>query len=212
MSISLDPKGKLDLRGSDKMDYRQVVMDNIKKSINRIENIGIISVAHAYNVDDFIPFILELQELGVSSLTINKYQTEDFNCDYYISEKEYVDLLKRIFAEWISKRWYPVFNIQPLLSLFSNHPNKICMYLPNENKCSYFKTFYNENDCSDLCDHISNRTLQKVEKKCLACGIYMKCGGGCLAEKKDESFCEARKELFDFIEEVKNGNLSTGSQ
>lgn len=87
LSISLDPKGKLDLRGSDKMEYRQVVIDNIKKFINRIENIGIISVAHAYNVDDFIPFILELQELGISSLTINKYQTEDFNSDYYISEK-----------------------------------------------------------------------------------------------------------------------------
>lgn len=39
LSISLDPKGKLDLRGSDKMEYRQVVVDNIKKFINRIENI-----------------------------------------------------------------------------------------------------------------------------------------------------------------------------
>ena len=212
LSISLDPKGKLDLRGSDKMEYRQVVVDNIKKFINRIENIGIISVAHAYNVDDFIPFILELQELGISSLTINKYQTKNFNSDCYISEKEYVDLLKRVFVEWISNRWYNIFNIQPLLALFSNHPNKICTYLPDENKCSYFKTFYNEYDCSDLCDHISNKDLLKVEKKCLACDVYAKCGGGCLAEKKHNSFCEARRELFDFIEEVKNGNLSTVSK
>lgn len=208
LSISLDPKGKLDLRFSEKMEYRQVVIDNIKKYADRIENIGIISVVHAYNKDDFIPFILELQKIGISSLTINKYQTEDYSSEYYISEKEYVILLKKIFAEWITKKWYINFNIQPLLALFSNHANKICTYLPDENKCSYFNVFYDKDDYSDFCDHISNGALPKIDKKCLVCDLYDKCGGGCLVEKKDDSFCEARKELFNFIEEVKHGNQS----
>ena len=206
LSISLDPVGEKDLRYLNNKDYRKVVIDNLKKYSSVIKNIGIISVAHVYNKDYFINYIEELIKLGVSSITINKYRTIKEKDKYSITEMEYVILLKKIFMNWIEKKWYLKINIQPLLSLFSNNTNKICIYLKDENKCSYFRTFYHEKDSSNYCDHILDNVLPKVSKSCLECDIYSKCGGGCLMEEKEVSFCEGRRELFKFIEEMKNEN------
>lgn len=205
VSISLDPEGKKDLRFGNDYELRKKVFHNIKKVSDRIDNVGVISVIHAYNICGVNDFVRQLIEIGIRSLTINKCQAEKKD-KYYITEMQYVDLLKQVFIEWVSNRWYKDINIQPLVSLFSKNKNKLCVYLDDENKCTYFRTFYNENDKSNFCDHLSEKEIPRVQNKCIKCEIYKMCGGGCLAEEKDETFCEARKELFEFIEEVKNGN------
>ncbi len=206
LSISLDPLGKKDLRfGNDRLE-REKLMQRLEKYVKCIPNIGVISVAHAYNKDDFVPFIIQLRKCGIASLTINKYQANTFESKYFITEKEYVLLLKEIFGEWIRNKWYSDLNIQPLMALFSKNANKICTYLPDEKKCTYFRTYYNENDKYDCCDHLTAQGIQPIEAKCFNCEIFSKCGGGCLAEKKDSSFCEARMDLFEYIEEVRNGS------
>lgn len=206
LSISLDPIGDKDLRKSVLFNYRNVVNLNIQKYINEIRNIGIISVAHRYNYKYFDIFIEELISMGIRSLTINKYRSEK-NDATYITELEYVNLLKQISLKWIQKGWYRQINIQPLNSLFSKNENKICIYLPDENKCSYFKTFYGRQDVNNYCDHVTNDKMPKIMKKCKLCDLYNFCGGGCLVETKDETFCDARRELFEFVKGVKNENI-----
>lgn len=206
LSISLDPIGCSDLRILEGNDYRKIIISNIKKYINEIANIGIISVAHSYNLNFFPEFIEELIKLGISNLTINKYITNVLDSKYYISEMQYVYLLKSIFLKWVKEKWYTSISIQPLVSLFSDSKNKICSFLPDDNKCTYFRTFYNKNQYFNFCDHILDGIIPKISNKCLECDIYNKCGGGCLAELKDSLFCKARRELFQFIEEVKNGS------
>lgn len=206
LSISLDPIGNKDLRKMKDIEYRKIVEDNIKKYCKEIQNVGIISVAHKFNYDSFNEYIKYLINIGIKSLTINKYRSNDWNNEKYLTEKEYVNMLKSIFMIWISNEWYKYINIQPLNSLFSPNGNKICIYLADKNKCSYFRTYYSKNKYSKYCDHIITNSIPTVEKDCLSCSIYTKCGGGCFAEKKDNTFCEARKELFKFVEEVIYGN------
>lgn len=206
LSISLDPLGKKDMRYSVNFDYRKLVYDNLKKYGEIIPNTGIISVAHRNNIDFFEKFIEELLELNIRSLTINKYIDTINNIDLKLSEQEFVDFLKRIAMIWISKGWYKQINIQPLNALFSKRENRLCIFLPDENKCSYFKTFYSLSNISEFCDHVYQNKKVSLPMKCKICDIYNLCGGGCLVEKKDSTFCNARRNLFQFIEEVKNEN------
>ena len=74
--------------------------------------------------------------------------------------------------------------------------------MADEHKCSYFNTYYGKNDVSLYCDHIVTDKLPEVPDECYQCDIYSKCGGGCLVEKKDATFCEARHKLVEFIKEV----------
>lgn len=209
LSVSLDPIGEKDLRLGKSFDYRKRVLKNIKLYHNEIDNFGIISVVHRFNINSFVDFIEDLIEMGVKSLTVNKYYCGSKETEAYISEKEYVDFLKRIAMVWISKKWYQNLNIQPLNALFSKNKNKLCIYLADEKKCSYFKTFYGKNNISEYCDHVTGKMMPKMMNICEKCNIYSLCGGGCFQEEKDETFCIARRELFDFIEGVKNGNKKT---
>ena len=212
LSVSLDPEGEKDLRRMNQVDYRKIVENNLKKYCHEIQNVGVIAVAHKSNYRSFQDFINELIGMGVRSLTINKYRTENLKDENYLAEKEYVEMLKEIFKAWVFNGWYRVINIQPLSSLFSSQGSRICIYLPDENKCSYFKTYYAETEKSDYCDHITCGKSPRLEPRCLSCEIYLKCGGGCLAETKNDIFCNARKELFSFIEEVKHEGKQTDCQ
>lgn len=205
ISLSLDPKGEKDLRILPNLDYRSILINKISIIKKIIDNIGVIAVANSKNKNSFIEFIEELIQLGVHSLTINKCQDNGENL-YSITEREYVELLKEISLCWINRKWYEKINIQPLISLFSNNKNKLCIYLADEEKCYSFKTFYAEGQEQEYCDHIQNIDDKKLYHKCLSCKIYRKCGGGCLVEKKDDDFCQARKELFSFLERIKYGN------
>lgn len=206
VSVSLDPVGIKDLRKSRQYsNYRETVMANIKKCLHFIGNVGIVSVAHRLNASAFNEFIEELTSFGVCNLTINKYISSDRDDPNLITELEYVDLLKKVFTYWIENKLYRKISIQPLASLFGNS-NKLCIYLPDENKCTYFKTFNNENNQSDFCDHITDGTCPVIPKKCFKCDIYEKCGSGCLAVYKDETFCQARRELLEFVKAVKHEN------
>lgn len=202
LSISIDPVGKLDLRKTHGFDYRDSVENNLIKYSKSIMNIGIISVAHKYNIAYYEPFIEDLMNKGIKSLTINKIQGVSLGESYGITEGEYVDLIIDLAKKYISKGWYKRINIQPINSLFSRNGNRICTYLADEYKCSYFNTYYSLNDVTLCCDHIVTDKLPKVPKKCFQCDIYSKCGGGCLAEKKDDTFCEARHKLVEFIKET----------
>lgn len=209
ISISFEPRGKKDLR-FDNQRIRNIVKDNIKNAVAKIENVGIVSVAHSYNIDYFIDFIAELRRIKVRNLTINKVHTS-FEAPYFISENEYVKLLKNIFSVWIKEAWYKDFKIQPLMSLFSKNTNRLCIYLANPNKCHYFHTFYNKQAIFCHCDHITTK-IPQLPIECKKCPIYEKCGGGCLTEEKDPTFCSARKDLFNFIEEKRNENKTINSQ
>ena len=212
VSVSIDPVGEKDLRLSSQSNAREIVVENLKKCALLIENTGVISVIHKYNQVAILQFVQELVELGVHSLTINKYRTDDKNIDFYISEQQYVNVLKAVFEYWVKNKLFNKINIQPLEALFSNKKNRYCMYLADENKCHYFHTLYDKHTSTYLCDHVVNGIVPCVPRKCLACDIYDKCGGGCLVEKKDEKFCEARRNLFSFIAGVKNGNCTVKSQ
>ena len=203
VSVSLDPLGIKDLRRCNVTNYRELVWKNIGKVSEKIPNVGIISVAHRYNVDSFIPFIEKLVSRGIKSLTINKYQSNSSwqNDPIYITESEYVAMQISIIKYWIASGTYKKLNIQPFNSLFSSN-NKLCIYLPDKNKCSYFHTFYDSNHCCNMCDHIETGHKIDVPDECSKCSIYNKCGSGCLAEIKDSTFCNARKRLFDFIAEI----------
>lgn len=202
LSISIDPIGKLDLRKAQGFNYRNSVENNLDKYSKSIANIGIISVVHKYNIAYFESFISDLINKGIKSVTINKIQGVDPIESYGITEMEYVNLIIGLSKKYISKGWYKTINIQPINSLFSRNGNRICTYLADEHKCLYFNTYYSLDDITSYCDHIVTNVLPEVPKKCFQCDIYSKCGGGCLAEKKDDTFCEARHKLFEFIKEV----------
>lgn len=212
ISISLDPIGEKDLRLSYQNNARDLIVKNIKNCALRIENTGVVSVIHKYNQFAIVQFIKELVELGIHSLTINKFRTDNKNVDYYLSEQQFINVLITVFEYWVQNKLYKKINIQPLGALFSNKKNQYCMYLADKNKCSYFHTLYDKHESTNLCDHVINGIIPTVPQKCLTCDIYNKCGGGCLVETKDKKFCEARRNLFSFIERVKNGNLSVKSQ
>lgn len=112
---------------------------------------------------------------------------------------QYTDLLIDTFKFWISQKLYKDIRIQPIQSLFSKNGCKICRYMYDDHKCTYFHTFFDEQNKASFCDHITNNTLPKLPSTCQNCSILEKCGGGCLTEEKDLSFCEARHKLFDFI-------------
>lgn len=204
LSISLDPRGDKDLRKSQGFEYRKIVMENLKKYSNSINNIGIVAVAHKYNSKYFEMYIEELIKMGIKSLTINKYRGISEDSEPFITEQEYVELLKSVTLKWIQKGWYKKINIQPLNALFSPRKNRLCIYLSDTNKCSYFKTFYGKNEISDYCDHVIPNNFPKLDSKCLNCDIYEFCGGGCLVEFKDSTFCDARRDLCEFVRRMKN--------
>lgn len=207
LSISLDPIGDFDLRRSNSFKYRERVIENLKLiNKSKIKNIGIISVAHKYNINYFEAFTNELITLGIKNLTINKYRTQNlYNDKYYISEEEYNNMLKKLIVHLIKEKIYRNINIQPIISLLSNNPNRLCTYLADTYKCKYFKVFYNKNNYRDYCNHLKDE-VRSVDLKCLKCDIYNWCGSGCLAEKKDRTFCTSRRNLKLFLEEIKNEN------
>lgn len=206
LSLSLDPVGKQDLRRMNNGEYRSIVEGNLRKYSGDIKNIGVISVAHKFNRYAFKKFIRFLIDIGIKNLTINKFRAVNEDDKAYLSEKEYVEMLEDIFIFWVSNGLYKLINIQPLNSLFSLNGNKICIYLADKRKCSYFKTFYSEQKQSNCCDHICNDEIPCIDRKCLECDIYSKCGGGCVTEFKDETYCDARRRLFEFIEVIKYGS------
>ena len=206
VSVSLDPIGEKDLRNMHNEDYRPIVISNIKKICRIIDNVGIISVIHKYNIKHYIEFVEDMMELQVRSFTVNKFQGKE-NDKAFIKEVEYVDFLKKLAVTYINKAWYRKINIQPIIALFSYNKNKFCHFLAEPNKCSYFVTYYNKNKIYYHCDHIIDGKIPELDKKCSKCSIYEFCGGGCFKEIKDSSFCDSRKDLFDFIMRLKNGNI-----
>lgn len=211
LSVSLDPLGVKDLRIAN-FDYRKKVIFNLKKISSEIENVGVVSVAHKYNKNNFIEFINELSSIGIKSLTINKYKKILDYDEAFISEFEYVKLLINVMNYWIKSNKYKNIRIQPLIGLMSKK-NKICTYLPDKNKCKCFRTLYPGEEKEILCDHFDKDKINYDEiKNCENCEIYSFCGGGCLAEEKTSDFCTARKYLFNFKENLKNGNKKINSQ
>lgn len=203
LSISLDPSQ--DNCRNVIIDDRNVIVENLKKSLVYINNVGIVSVVHRKNIDQYLNFINELREYGVKNLTINKFHTDSRDkSELFISEMEYVNFIKQLINYWISSGLYNKMSIQPLRSLFAKK-NKLCIYLADEKKCSYFNTFYNKDFFTSYCDHAIDE-LPVENDKCKKCDIYFQCGGGCLLENKDDTFCIARHELINYINNVKGEN------
>ncbi|TXJ29977.1 radical SAM protein [Brachyspira aalborgi] len=196
LSISLDPYGITDLRKSKNFEYRNIVINNILMSSNRLNNIGIVSVAHRYNLNYFKEFIDELIKYNIKYLTINKIRYSEYYRKFYIMEKEYNDMLKELLLYWIKNKKYKLIDIQPFISLLTDH--KICIYSSDKNKCNYFRTFYNKEYNTNYCSHIIN-DIPTIDNKCQKCYIYEWCGSGCLVEYKDNTFCNSRKDFKKFL-------------
>ncbi len=204
LSVSLDPSGQKDFRFCDAPALRRRVLENLAESTEYVRNVGVVSVAHRYNRDAFLPFIDELIEYRVHGLTISKLQDPERTLgDAYLSESEYVDLLLGTGRYWIAQRRYAKIRLQPFSSLFSRGGSRICRYLADERKCSMFRTFYNDDMQSTFCDHIRQDELPCCPEQCRTCAIYRDCGGGCFLEEKDPTFCNARHRLFEAIHSIR---------
>lgn len=203
ISVSLDPVGKKDLR---KIKDRENIFSNLERLQEELSNVGIISVVHQYNKDDFINFIEYLQLINIKSLTINKYRVVDKKVNISVTESQYNKLLEQILEYWIKSESYKNIRIQPLISLLSKE-NKLCLYLNDKNKCKQFRTFYPGEESIIYCDHYKEEEIDLTqEKKCVECSIYNFCGGGCRMEKKDEDYCNARKRMYKYIGRLKNAD------
>lgn len=196
VSISLDPYGIRDLRKSENFEYRNIVINNMLMASNRLSNIGVVSVAHKYNLNYFKEFIDELIKYNIKYLTINKIRYSEHYTNFYITEKEYNDMLKELLLYWIKHKKYKLIDIQPFISLLTDH--KICIYSSDKNKCNYFRTFYNKEYNANYCSHIIN-DIPTIDNKCQKCYIYEWCGSGCLVEYKDNTFCNSRKDFKKFL-------------
>lgn len=204
LSVSLDPAGQKDFRFGDNPTLRRRVLENLMESTKYIRNVGVVSVAHRYNKDAFLPFIDELIECHVHGLTIGKLQDPKRTLgNAYLSESEYVDLLLGSGRYWIAQRRYARIRIQPFSSLLARGGSRICRYLADERKCSMFRTFYNNNIQSSYCDHVRQDEHPCCLEQCKGCDIYQDCGGGCFLEEKDPTFCDARHRLFEAIHSIR---------
>lgn len=181
VSISIDPIGDKDLRSSNYSNYRQIVLTNIKRLQQENIAISIMSVAHKYNHLAFIDFIDCLLENKIKYLTINKFETDNFKDDAFISEDDYNSLLITVSRYWIKNHLFDQLEIQPLMSLFSFNKNKLCQYLCNEKKCELFVTLYPDKIIG--CDHLHDKD-RVIQPSCSDCKIYSWCGGGVLIEQK----------------------------
>lgn len=204
LSVSLDPTGQKDFRFNHAPALRRRVLENLVESTRYIQNVGVVSVAHRYNRDTFIPFIDELIECHVHGLTISKLQDPERTLgNAYLSENEYVDLLLGTGRYWIAQQRYTRIRLQPFSSLLARGGSRICRYLADERKCSMFRTFYNGDMQSGFCDHVRQEELPCCPERCKTCDIYQDCGGGCFLEEKDPTFCDARHRLFEAIHSIK---------
>ena len=207
LSVSFDPPVG-DMRRyvtSQTGNYREIVMNNIYKFMGIIENIGVISVCHKYNINGFKNFVCSLKEAGIKNLTINKYRPDIKNINnFYISEAEYVDMLIDLASFWIGQKLYKKINIQPLNSLFAGETNKLCLFKADKDKCFAFRTYFNAAKHYKFCARMADAKVYEMSKECLDCKIFSLCGGGCPVEKKDGTFCEARFKLFNFINFIRS--------
>ena len=204
LSVSLDPVGEKDFRFGDDPTLRKRVLENLAESTRYIQNVGVVSVAHQYNRNAFLPFIDELIECHVNGLTISKLQDLERTLgNAYLSESEYVNLLLDTGRYWIAQRRYTRIRLQPFSSLLARGGSRICRYLADERKCSMFKTYYNDDMQSDCCDHVRQDELPCFPEQCRTCDIYQDCGGGCFLEEKDPTFCDARHRLFEAIHSIR---------
>lgn len=197
-SISLDSQKSL-LRNikSDKLFqiFKLIKKNNLK--------IGIVSVISKENIDfthykKFINMLID--EFNVDFLTINKIRYNKNSEENYINEIEYTKFLIDIFAYYIENKLYNRLKINPFLDLLNNKNS--CIFSKNLQKCNSFITLYPPFNIAD-CDHKIGQSNDLT--KCFDCEIFDFCGGGCIYEKQDNTFCEARFLLFSFIKELKNG-------
>lgn len=204
LSVSLDPAGQKDFRFGNASALRKSVLENLAKSTEYVQNVGVVSVAHRYNRDAFFPFIDELIACRVQGLTISKLQDPERTLgNAYLNESEYVDLLLSTGRYWIAQQRYTKIRLQPFSSLLTRGGSRICRYLADEQKCSMFRTFYNGDLQSGFCDHVQQDKLPCCPERCSTCDIYQDCGGGCFLEEKDSTFCNARHRLFEEIRAIR---------
>ena len=189
-SVSLDP-----VLGNCRCDLetRGIVKKNISQLMVLGADVGIVSVAHAHNLTGYSAMLHELCDMGVSAWTINRVRS-DLGGEFYITEMGYVQLLLSVMQEWIEKRLFRSIRILPILDLLTSRGrNHSCRYSSSPLKCRRFFVF----DGMKLITHCEHLAKHKdvVDKKCIKCDDYDFCGGGCLGEVKEASFCEARRLL-----------------
>jgi len=196
-SISLDSKDSL---------LRDFKTDELFQKFKLIKNnnlkIGIVSVISKENIDttEYKEFIhMLINKFQIDFLTINKIRFNNQIKDSFINELEYTNFLIDIFNYWIEEKLYNQLKINPFLDLMQNQNS--CIFNSNLQKCSNFITIYPSFNIKG-CDHQKGQTNNL--SKCLNCQIFDFCGGGCIYEIQDETFCDARFKLFNYIQQLKN--------
>jgi uncharacterized protein len=204
ISISADPPGGGELRRLPGRDFSAVLRQQLQFAIDRGATVGIVSVAHRGNLHSFPSFLSELVAMRVRYLTITKlrrnHHERKLSNVLAPSEQEFVNLLQNIGTQWINQRLFEQIQIQPLMSLLSPSANRICIFDSSPEKCSEFISLYPGGWISG-CDHLAG-AAPKFLPACSTCSIYNWCGGGCLGEERDPTFCEARFQLKTFVEGV----------
>jgi len=196
-SISLDSKESL-LR-----DFKSDKLFKIFKLIKKNNlKIGIVSIISKENKDvttykNFIEMLIN--EFSIDFLTINKIRYNKNIKKSYITEFEYTKFLINIFSHWIEQKIYTKLRINPFLDILQQKNS--CIYSNDLQKCNSFVTIYPPFNITD-CDHKIGQSNNL--SKCLNCEIFEFCGGGCIYERQDNTFCDARFLLFSFIKELKN--------
>ena len=196
-SISLDSQESLlrDIKTEKLFQIFKLIKNNNLK-------IGIVSVISKENIDTtkykkFIKILID--EFNVDFLTINKIRFNNKTQENYINEIEYTNFLIDIFNYWIEEKLYNKLKINPFLDILQNKNS--CIFSNNLHKCNSFVTIYPPFNIND-CDHKIGQSNDL--RKCFSCDIFNFCGGGCIYEKQDDTFCDARFLLYNFIEELKN--------
>ena len=193
-SVSLDPDF-----GNRRYDQgtRAAVKGNISRLLRLGADVGVVSVAHAYNLEGYSQMLHELCDMGVAAWTINRVRC-DREMGFYVSEMDYVNLLLSVMRKWIEERLFRSIRILPILDLLASRGgNHCCRYSSRQSKCSSFFVF-NGAKVLNHCEHLPER-VNLPDERCLRCLDYDFCGGGCPAEVRDDTFCEARRLLKNAI-------------
>jgi len=204
-SISLDPReGNLRLKESDRWDF---LYSNILLCQEFFPYLGLISIVHRRNIQHFRYFIGMLKNDGFRYLTLNKVRDISFlrqGEHYGITEQQYVDFLKKTALWWIQTEFYKSIQIQPLMSIFSKDANRLCLYSADPKKCLDMSTLTNESlqQCCELYPNKSNG----INSGCTECVAFDFCGGGCPADTHDSTFCDARLDLYKFVQRIIDEN------
>jgi len=194
---------------------------------------GLLSVLHRGSIGRFIDYVdmladisnIRFVKLNALHLTDGVRLTDDSICP-----TEYMNLACQIHAEYLKRKLYTRFPMEPFLGAiqsFRGMDSKYCNF--SNRKCNNFICLYPSGKLS-LCDslpmndfsfeHFTDRTsvakpLQEMQKGCVKCPLLFFCRGGCMGLRYQlqsipelaRDYCISRLILYRYIGKILNSNV-----